>query len=235
LALLHLPEKVKYLRKELLRGKELGLSAADLGRREEVADDILLAAARELFWPDGHWPRSAEEFHAALAQEAELVNVAQEIAGLLIKSLGDLVPLRKSIKQQKNLAVAMAVGDIQQQLAGLFYRGFLFDTPREWLRQYGRYLKGVSMRLEKAALDPNRDRRLQAEYHQAAEPLLDLLAQHDYRALMAEPALVEYRWLLEEFRISLFAQSLKTLMPVSVKRLRKQWQEIEQSGLRFSS
>ncbi|GAA5524068.1 hypothetical protein Maes01_00621 [Microbulbifer aestuariivivens] len=235
LALLHLPEKTKYLRKELLRGKELGLSAADLGRREEVADDILMAAAKELFWPDEQWPRSAEGFLAALEREGELVEVAQDIASLLIRSLADLVPLRKHIKQQKNLAVAMAVGDIQQQLAGLFYRGFLFDTPREWLRQYGRYLKGITLRLEKAALDPNRDRRLQAEYQQAAEPLQGLLAQHVYRTLMAEPPLVQYRWLLEEFRVSLFAQSLKTLMPVSVKRLRKQWQEIEQAGLRFSS
>ncbi|WP_255771691.1 ATP-dependent RNA helicase HrpA [Microbulbifer guangxiensis] len=234
LALLHLPEKVKYLRKELLRGKELGLSAADLGRREEVADDIMLAAARELFWPDGQWPRAERDFLAALERQEKFIEVAQEIAALLVRALGDLVPLRKTIKQQKNLAVAMAVGDIQQQLAGLFYRGFLFDTPMEWLRQYGRYLKGISMRLEKAALDPNRDRRLQAEYQDAAQPFMDLLAQYSHPALMAEPVLVDYRWMLEEFRISLFAQSLKTLMPVSVKRLRKQWQEIEQAGLRFS-
>jgi len=229
LALLHLPEPVKYLRKELLRGKELGLSAADLGRREEVADDILMAAARECFWPGEEWPRTEVDFLAALEKSGELVSVAQEIADLLVKALAQLVPLRKQIKQQKNLAVAMAVGDIQQQLAGLFYRGFLFDTPLEWLRQYGRYLKGIVLRLEKAALDPNRDRRLQAEFHQAAEPYWALAERHSARSLAAEPQLAQYRWMLEEFRVSLFAQSLKTLMPVSGKRLNKLWAEIEQS------
>ncbi|WP_308368420.1 MULTISPECIES: ATP-dependent RNA helicase HrpA [unclassified Microbulbifer] len=230
LALLHLPEPVKYLRKELLRGKELGLSAADLGRREEVADDILMAAARELFWADENWPRSEGEFLRALEKSAALISVAQEIAELLTKALAQLVPLRKQIKQQKNLAVAMAVGDIQQQLNGLFYRGCLFDTPLEWLRQYGRYLKGIDLRLEKAALDPNRDRRLQAEFHKSAEPYLAQLERHSHRALAAEPQLVQYRWMLEEFRISLFAQSLKTLMPVSGKRLGKLWSEIEQAA-----
>ncbi|MCW8125002.1 ATP-dependent RNA helicase HrpA [Microbulbifer halophilus] len=230
LALLHLPEPVKYLRKELLRGRELGLSAADLGRREDVADDILLAAARELFWPEDNWPRTEQEFLAALEKSDQLVATAQEIAELLVKALTQLVPLRKQIKQQKNLAVAMAVGDIQQQLAGLFYRGFLFDTPLEWLRQYGRYLKAITMRLEKAALDPNRDRRLQAEFGKAAEPWLALAERHTPRALAAEPQLQQYRWMLEEFRVSLFAQSLKTLMPVSAKRLHKLWQEIDREG-----
>ncbi|WP_299586760.1 ATP-dependent RNA helicase HrpA [uncultured Microbulbifer sp.] len=227
LALLHLPEKVKYLRKELLRGKELGLSAADLGRREEVADDILMAAVREVFWPDENWPRTETEFLSALQNDGELVGAAQEMGNLLVKALGQLVPLRKQIKQQKNLAVAMAVGDIQQQLTGLFYRGFLFDTPLEWLRQYSRYLKAIALRLEKAALDPNRDRKLQVEYHKAAEPYSDQAEKFSNRELASEPALAEYRWMLEEFRVSLFAQTLKTLMPVSAKRLHKLWTEVD--------
>ncbi|WP_193165091.1 ATP-dependent RNA helicase HrpA [Microbulbifer hainanensis] len=230
LALLHLPEPVKYLRKELLRGKELGLSAADLGRREDAADDILLAAAREVFWPQEDWPRSEAEFLQRLeARKTELVAVAQEFGQLLVKVLAELVPLRKQIKQQKNLAVAMAVGAVQQQLQQLFYRGFLFDTPLEWLRQYGRYLKGIGLRLEKAALDPNRDRKLQAEWDQVAEPFQALAERHSPRMLAAEPELRQFRWMLEEFRVSLFAQTLKTLMPVSAKRLRKAWQEIEQA------
>ncbi|WP_444914688.1 ATP-dependent RNA helicase HrpA [Microbulbifer sp. TRSA007] len=231
LALLHLPEKVKYLRKELLRGKELGLSAADLGRREEVADDILMAAVREVFWPKEELPRTEAEFLAALENDGDLVGVAQEIGDLLVKALAQLVPLRKQIKQQKNLAVAMAVGDIQQQLAGLFYRGCLFDTPLSWLRQYGRYLKAIAMRLEKAALDPNRDRKLQVEYQKAAEPYLAQVEKYSPRELSAEAELREFRWMLEEFRVSLFAQTLKTLMPVSSKRLSKSWAEIDGKGL----
>ncbi|WP_428820406.1 ATP-dependent RNA helicase HrpA [Microbulbifer sp. MCCC 1A16149] len=226
LAILHLPEPVKYLRKELLKGKELGLSAADLGRREEVADDILMAAVRECFWADENWPRSQREFLAALEQREKLVGIAQEIAGLLVKVLAQLVPLRKQIKQQKNLAVAMAVGDINRQLSGMFYRGVLFHTPLEWLRQYGRYLKGIELRLEKAALDPNRDRRLSSEFQEAEEPYQAAASKRDPLMMAGDPQMVEYRWMLEEFRVSLFAQSLKTLMPVSIKRLRKFWAEL---------
>ena len=225
LAILHLPEPVKYLRKELLKGKELGLSAADLGRREELADDILMAAVRECFWADENWPRTQAEFLAALSQREALVAVAQEIADLLLKVLAQLVPLRKTIKQQKNLALALAVADINRQLNGLFFRGFLFVTPLEWLRQYGRYLKGVELRLEKAALDPNRDRRQMAELQEAEEPFQAELARHDALFVAGDPELLQYRWMLEEFRISLFAQTLKTLMPVSIKRLRKFWSE----------
>jgi len=227
LAILHLPEPVKYLRKELLKGKELGLSAADLGRRDEVADDILMAAVRECFWADEHWPRSEAEFLDRLEQGREkLVATAQEIGQLLVKVLTQLVPLRKTIKQQKNLAVALAVADINRQLAGLFFRGCLFLTPLEWLRQYGRYLRGIELRLEKAALDPNRDRRLSAEYQEAEERYQAEAAKHSPLYLAGDPGLVQYRWLLEEFRVSLFAQTLKTLMPVSAKRLRKQWEEM---------
>ncbi|WP_295802359.1 ATP-dependent RNA helicase HrpA [uncultured Microbulbifer sp.] len=225
LAILQLPEPVKYLRKELLKGKELGLSAADLGRREEVADDILMAAVRECFWGDENWPRSEADFAAALSKREELVRTAQEIAELLVKALAQLVPLRKQIKQQKNLAVALAVADINRQLSGLFFRGFLFLTPLEWLRQYGRYLKGIELRLEKAALDPNRDRRQMAELQEAEEPYQAELCKHDPLFMAGDRDLVQYRWMLEEFRVSLFAQSLKTLMPVSIKRLRKQWAE----------
>ncbi|QHQ40885.1 ATP-dependent RNA helicase HrpA [Microbulbifer hydrolyticus] len=223
LAILHLPEPVKYLRKELLKGKELGLSAADLGRREAVADDILMAAVRECFWADENWPRTQEAFLAALAPREKLVGVAQEFADLLVKALSQLVPLRKQIKQQKNLAVAMAVGDINRQLSGLFYRGVLFHTPLEMLRQYGRYLKGIELRLEKAALDPNRDRVLTAEFQEAEEPYLAAASKSEPVLMAGDAGMVQYRWMLEEFRISLFAQSLKTLMPVSIKRLRKFW------------
>ncbi|WP_160154411.1 ATP-dependent RNA helicase HrpA [Microbulbifer sp. ALW1] len=227
LAILHLAEPVKYLRKELLKGKELGLSAADLGRREEVADDILMAAVRECFWSDENWPRNEADFLAALEGREKLVAVAQEMADVLVKALAQLVPLRKQIKQQKNLAVALAVADINRQLQGLFYRGFLFQTPLEWLRQYGRYLKGIEVRLEKAALDPNRDRRLTAEFQEADEPYQALASKTDALLLAGDTDLLQFRWMLEEFRISLFAQTLKTLMPVSIKRLRKLWTELQ--------
>ncbi|GMG87293.1 ATP-dependent RNA helicase HrpA [Biformimicrobium ophioploci] len=226
LALLEMQDTAKYLRKELLRGKELGLSAADMGRREDVAEDILLAACRELFWPDENWPRSREAFEQALQKQQQLVAVAQEYADLLVAALAELVPLRKQLKQQKNLALAMAIGDMGKQLGELFYRGCMFDTPLEWLRQYGRYLKGINLRLEKAALDVNRDRRLQLELEAAMDPWRDALEKHGRETLMATPALAQYRWMLEEFRVSLFAQSLKTLMPVSAKRLAKYWREV---------
>ncbi|MCH9691297.1 MAG: ATP-dependent RNA helicase HrpA [Gammaproteobacteria bacterium] len=231
LALLHMPEGVKYLRKELLRSNELVLSAADLGRRQEVVEDIMLSAARELFWGTENWPSSEEDFLQALTKRDQLVSVAQDIGSLLVKILGQLVPLRKQIKQQKNLAQALMVADIQRQLRGLFYRDFLFATPLASLRQYGRYLKGIELRLEKSEQNTSRDRRLLAEFQQVEAPFTVLNEKISHLQLASILPLQEFRWMLEEFRISLFAQPLKTLMPVSAKRLDKFWHEIERSNI----
>src|SRR5690606_36809953 len=106
--------------------------------------------------------------------------------------------------------IALAATDINQQLNRLFYPGLVFMTPRQWFDEYPRYLQAIGQRLEKAALNPQKDRVLMAELEpHEARLAAYLVAQGEY-VLHENAALSQYRWALEEFRVSLFAQTLKT-------------------------
>jgi ATP-dependent helicase HrpA len=119
-----------------------------------------------------------------------------------------------------------AARDMRDQLAHLIFKGFLTQTPHEWLRHMPRYLKGIAMRLRKlmnAGL--SRDT-------QAIEQVTDLWERYKKRAEefrrigRHDGNLIQYRWMIEELRISLFAQELKTAMPVSLQRIERLWEQI---------
>jgi ATP-dependent helicase HrpA len=112
-----------------------------------------------------------------------------------------------------------AADDLRQQLARLLAPGWLAQTPWQRLQHYPRYLKAAALRLEKLRADPARDARAMTEL----QPLLAAWLRAP-RPLGAEQA--QFGWLLEELRVSLFAQQLKTPVPVSAKRLAKLWQSI---------
>src|SRR5690606_24034992 len=120
---------------------------------------------------------------------------------------------------------AFTISDINQQLAQLFYPGLIYKTPPQWLSQYPKYMRGIQQRLEKALLNPQKDKLQLAGVAAHWQRLNDYLVKEgDYR-LAQNNELLEYRWWVEELRISLFAQTLKTLIPVSDKRLDKQWEQ----------
>jgi len=224
LAYIYLEKNGKYLRKEILKGKDIGLSVAGIGNREKVVEDLILAAIAQLCELEGTLPRSQEEFEArANKAKLDLVAQAQTLEQLLLEALAKMVAVKQALKKNKNaFALAFTVGDINQQLSELIYPGFLFSTPLQWLQQYPRYFKAIEVRLEKAPLQVQKDKVQLAEISPHLERLKELVARDGELAWNNE-ALVQYRWLLEEFRVSLFAQSVKTLMPVSGKRLNKQW------------
>ena len=142
LALLQLGSSIKYLRKELLKGKDLGLTVVSLGKRDKVVDDMIMAAvAKSCF--DGELPRSRDQFEQLLqAGKEKITSQAQELEALLVDMLAHVVAVKKAIKGNKNaLAIAVAAGDINTQLQQLIYPGFLFTTPREWLQQISSLLK----------------------------------------------------------------------------------------------
>jgi ATP-dependent helicase HrpA len=121
-------------------------------------------------------------------------------------------------------ASPQASADIRTQLAWLVPAGFLLVTPLERLKEYPRYLQALEQRLEKLARDPGRDAQLAAE-------IAPLEARYRERVKaergLRPPGDDEFRWQLEEFRVSLFAQQLKTRNPVSARRLQDAWIERE--------
>jgi len=224
---LQLSQPVKYLQKELLKGQDIALTLAGIGSRDQVADDIILAAIKQLALPDqSHLPRTKSEFDSLVdAIRDKLVAAAQEIFSHFLVGLKLLVDVKKNIKQHKNaLALAFALSDIQEQLQQLFYAGLVYKTPDEWLRQYPRYLRGIQMRLEKAVLNPQKDKLTLLEIQPHWQRLQEYIAKEGAFVMTQHLALIEYRWWIEELRVSLFAQTLKTQIPISPKRLDKQWE-----------
>jgi ATP-dependent helicase HrpA len=119
-----------------------------------------------------------------------------------------------------------AISDINQQLSLLVYPGFVIDTPRQWLDHLPRYLQGIEIRLQKLqqslAVDQQRQIQLQPYWQK-------LVGQWETNrdAMRRNAQWVHYRWMVEEMRISLFAQNLKTAMPVSGKRLDEQLSKLK--------
>ena len=134
------------------------------------------------------------------------------------------------MKKANQLAWTYAIADINQQLNRLFNAGFIADVPWHWLQQYPRYLEGISRRLEKLQGHYQRDRKLAP----ALDKLTNQLMEHwkdNSDAAWRSKELLHYRWLLEEYRVSLFAQQLGTVEPVSEKRLQEHWKRVQQDLL----
>jgi ATP-dependent helicase HrpA len=120
----------------------------------------------------------------------------------------------------------MALNDIKQQLAHLVYPGFVRETPAEWLKELPRYLKAIEQRFDKLAAQVQKDRVWSGELSGCWEQYTTRLNKHRKEG-KRDHELQQYRWMLEEYRVSLFAQQLGTKMAVSDKRLNKQWSAVE--------
>ncbi|MES2040505.1 MAG: DUF3418 domain-containing protein, partial [Pseudomonadota bacterium] len=127
-------------------------------------------------------------------------------------------------KLQGIKAHAQAAADMQTQLQMLVTKHFIADNDFTQLSHFPRYLKAITVRMDKLRADPARDQKLLAEWNSVAQAW----QRHPRKTgVDADPKLLEFRWLLEELRVSLFAQELRTPMPVSVKRLQKVWESLQ--------
>lgn len=121
-----------------------------------------------------------------------------------------------------------AIEDIRNQLASLIYPGFINQTPPEWLPHLPRYLRAIHLRLQKLRQAPDKDRQRSSDIIRLSA-LWQRQAERNALGERYDLELIRFRWLLEELRVSQFAQELKTVMPVSVKRLEEHWARVRQS------
>jgi ATP-dependent helicase HrpA len=152
--------------------------------------------------------------------------IAQEIGRTASGILAERTALEKKLNALDK-AHPQAVQDVRQQLARLLAPGWLARTPWERLQHLPRYLKASSLRLDKLRADPARDARLAAELAPIEQAYRREVAARARHGALEAP-FEQFGWLLEELRVSLFAQELKTPVPVSVKRLAKLWQTVRQ-------
>ena len=215
---LQLKEQLKYLEKNVPGIQQMGMQFMALGSQEELRDQ-LINAGLERACLQAPLPVDAEAFNKRRDEgKARLNLLVNEIARLVGQILAEYHVLPKKLQGIKVHAAAHA--DMQTQLQTLIDKHFVAEQNYAQLAHFPRYLKAMQVRLDKLRADPARDARMLADWQSAAAPWQR--AQKGGRH--GDPKMDEYRWLLEELRVSLFAQELKTPMPVSVKRLQKVWE-----------
>ena len=211
-----LRDQVKFLEKNLHDLTKLGMLYLTLGTQEQLRDQLIDCAIERACLHEP-WPIDAPTFETRrLEGKAKLGLLAQDVARTAASILEAWVAAVRKLPQAKGNAAAHQ--DIQAQLSQLVPADFVSRTPAAQLAHMPRYLKAVVARIDKLRSDPARDTRLMAD-------MAPLLAQYSRArsALKGAPdrGLDEFRWLLEELRVALFAQELRTPMPVSAKRLQK--------------
>ncbi|MGO3345885.1 MAG: ATP-dependent RNA helicase HrpA [Marinomonas sp.] len=222
-----LQKDMRYLQKNLPHLKESMLIFAPLGKKEVLLEDLLNAILDKVFLDGRPLPRSKTEFEQCLiAHKTQLINIANEMANQLYRVLSSYQCVAKRMKGRISLPWARVYGDINVQLDNLIYPGFVGSTPLFWLGQLPRYFKGIEVRLERFQNHLNKENSYVTQLEGLWQAYLRQKAAHDEKSLY-DPELVKYRWMLEEYRISLFAQSVGTLEPISDKRLNKQWQGVK--------
>jgi ATP-dependent helicase HrpA len=223
-------DSVKYLHKQLPNIQQMCLHYVsvpanpfhDINKQqtpcEQLKTDLIHLAFDHCFITGHATITSQSEFEQRLlAKRSDLLNIANTLAQQLAKPLAEYHAIAKRLSSKLPLTAINAVKDIQSQLSYLIYQGFAHHTPDEALRRLPYYFQAIGQRLDKLLSDPMRDKQWMAEIQPHWRRYLSHANDH------ASVELQRYRWMIEEFRISLFAQGIKTAFPISAKRLEKQW------------
>lgn len=230
LFMLGLRKDLRYLARNLPHRDTLCLAYSKLGRCEDLAEDILKQVTESACMSGSEAIRTADAFDSALQRgRPQLVSLANELCELLLDILERHGRLRAQLSGSLPPQWLAVAADIRQQLENLVYAGFVLEIPLEQLRHYPRYLDAIHRRLERLQHNPIKDRQLAARVEPWWKDYLDLArvyAGHENKPA----ALLQYRWLLEEYRVSLFAQDLKTAEPVSDKRLQALRDELRRAA-----
>jgi len=221
LFMLLLKEQVKYLEKNLPDAQRLGMlfmmPNSPFGGTQQELQQQILAMTFERCCLDDPLPANEEQF-VARGKEAKnrLLLIAQELGRLVGNVLTEYQAVQKNLPQLKTHNQANQ--DVRAQLEWLLHKRFIADTPYERLQHMPRYLKAINLRIEKLRGNPARDAQCMAQMQPLTQAWQKLRQPQQGNS---DPRVEEFAWMLQELRVSLFAQELKTPVIVSVKRLEK--------------
>ncbi len=218
---LQIKDALKYLEKNIPDLQKMAVAYMPLGTADELRQQIIEVALDRAFLMDP-LPSDELSFKKRIDEgRGRLTLIANEVARLAGVILIEFAVATRKIKDTKNAPEATA--DCAQQLQRLVPKRFLALTPWTQLQHYARYLKAIVLRLEKWRADPARDGAKLLELKPQEQRYWRLVAE---RKGAVDDRMLEFRWLLEELRVSFFAQELRTPQPVSVKRLDKAWTQL---------
>jgi len=218
---LQIKDALKYLEKNIPDLQKMSVAFMSLGTSDELKNQIIDVAIDRAFLQD---PLPTDE--AAFKKRVEegrgrLTLIANEVARLAGVILTEYATAARKIKDTKN--APDVTQDATQQLQRLMPKQFIAATPWSQLQHFARYLKAITLRLDKVRADPARDAQRMTELKAQEQRYWRLVAE---RKGAQDARMLEFRWLLEELRVSFFAQELRTPQPVSVKRLDKTWSQL---------
>jgi ATP-dependent helicase HrpA len=222
---LALKDQMRQLEKSLSGFTQAALALRNIASADELREDLLTAIADRAFIGEDELPRSATAFEALRARARTRLPAVSEGGCRLLASIAEEYQRVQQRLAAAGKAAPRAAADVRAQLGRLVYKGFVTSTPWERLHDLPRYMKAAQARLDKYAANPERDER-----HAAG--IAELWSRYEERAAKLRRAhesdrkLEDFRWRIEELRVSLFAQELKTPYPVSFKRLDKLWRDI---------
>ncbi|MGB8663798.1 MAG: ATP-dependent RNA helicase HrpA [Serratia inhibens] len=225
LLLLNIPSPIKYLHEKLPNKAKLGLYFNPYGKVLDLIDDCISCGIDKLIaehggpvWQEDNFARLQERVRGELNET--VVGVASQVEQILTTVFN----INKRLKGRVDMSLALALSDIKNQLGGLIYRGFVTNNGWKRLPDTLRYLQAIERRLEKLAIDPHRDRAQMLRVDQVQQAWQQWLNKLPPKRRQ-DDEVKEVRWMIEELRVSLFAQQLGTPYPISDKRI---MQTIEQ-------
>ncbi|CWW51943.1 ATP-dependent RNA helicase HrpA [Haemophilus influenzae] len=219
LLLLNVPSPIKYLHEKLPNKAKLGLYFTPFGRVLDLIDDCIACAVDKLIADFGGfvWDEAGFEKLRDFVRE-NLNEVTVDIAQKVEQILTLTYQLNQRLKGKMDFTMAFALSDIKSQLASLVYQGFVQKSGYDRLPDLQRYLQAIDKRIDKLAQDVNRDRAAMLRVEQVQQAYQQLLAKLPKSKPISDEV-AEIRYMIEELRVSLFAQQLGTKYQISDKRI----------------
>ena len=220
LILLNVPSPIKYLHSNLPNKSKLGLYFNPYGKVLDLIDDCIACGVDKLVEQHGGlaWqPESFDELKEYVRAELgdTVVDIAKQVETILTTAFN----INKRLKGKIDFTMAFALSDVKAQIEGLIFKGFATECGWKRLPDILRYMKAIERRMEKLPIDPNKDRLHMLKIESVANDYKELLNKIP-KGMAVPDKVKEIRWMLEELRVSYFAQQLGTPYPVSDKRVK---------------
>jgi ATP-dependent helicase HrpA len=220
LLVLALPQQYKYARQQFTAHRQLLLLGQGMTGKFPLAEALAERAMRDCFLSEGQaLPRCSESFSSLLdAHRADFNQVVSRLTNTMLNLFTEWRSVRQAMHTLSSPVYQQALADMQAQLDRLLPEDFIQSTAQPWFGHLPRYMQALSRRLERIAGNVARD----AQLLQQMQPFLLGYQRLLARQSLPQHELAKLKWMLEEFRVSLFAQELRTAIPVSARRLTEQ-------------
>ena len=220
-----LKEQMKQLEKSLPNFNQYALLLRNVLSPDDLRDDMISTIADRAFIGEDDLPRSNAEFMTLKARARTRLPAVTQALVRQVQAVATEYQLLTAQQAKMPATVNRLKRDVESQLGLLVYKNCFSQTPWEYMQHLPRYLKALRLRIEKQPANPDRDGKNAASVGVLWQKWQEAIEKQQ-KSDKLDPKLLEFRWLIEELRVSLFAQELKTPFPISIKRLEKTWQDL---------